>query len=216
MNAISPLRADDAEGVRQVLAIYQQAIEPSEQKPAARFAAHIADPRYLTVVSRDIAGAVGGFALMAFLAGDRFWLLEYLAIREDQRAHGAGAALFNAAAAAAQRRAPGALCVLEVDQPDAPKTAGNDPVRRLKFYRNLGCRKIGGLSYLLPLDHAGAPPPMQLLIHGRADETALAHEDASDIVRALYTEVYAQAGDDPRIAAMLAPSAGRAFALEPL
>ncbi len=111
------------------------------------------------------------------------------------RGGGIGAALFEKTAALAGTERTG---LVEADAAHDGLTA-----RRLRFYARLGCRKIEGLDYLLPLRTHGLPPPMLLLAHVSRSTEALMREDLRGYLGRLYAGVYGQAADDPRIAQML-------------
>ena len=211
MNTVIQLNASDASLVNQFLRIYQSSIEPSEQKTAAQMRALVSDPHYRVHISVE-GEKVTGFA-MSFIPGRKhFVLLEYMAVDEQLRSRGIGAALFEAASdIAAQYNIP---LVLEVDQPGSPISPGNDTARRLRFYAEHGCRRIVGLDYILPLSAHGSPPPMWLLARGR--EQALSRSELRDWLTTLYVEVYGQSGTDPRIEAMLSKASLQEFTLSPI
>lgn len=200
---IAKLAPDDPVGFASMLAIYQQAIEPSEQKPAAEIAAIVANPRYCVLVLR-VNGEVRGFAI-SYFPDDDFWLLEYVAVDATVRSHGFGRALFFAARNAAEERAANAPCVLEVDAPKPDMAPTNNVARRFRFYAALGCRRIEGLDYILPLTANGPPPPMTLLVHGLDGSDTLPKAQLARWLRTIYPEVYAQPADDSRIVTMLSP-----------
>ena len=197
---IAVLAQDDRAGFEQMSRIYQRSIELSEQKSAAEIAATVADPQYSVLVLR-VNREVRGFAIFCFLASD-IWLLEYLAVDDALRSRGNGTALFLAAKHAADARNPSAQCVLEVDRPAPVAAPGDDRARRLSFYRALGCRRIEGLDYILPLTANGKPPPMMLLVHG-LDGPTLPKAKLAHWLGAIYANVYAQLPGDRRIADML-------------
>ncbi len=195
---IDQLQPGDDEGFAEMVAIYPEAIEPSEQKAPTELAKLLRDPRYVFLVART-GGNITAFAIMFFPRSGGFWLLEYMAVDKTLRSRGQGEEIFRGARAVAQSRSPGLACVLEVDQPGADANT----LRRLRFYKRVRCRVISGLNYILPLDVAGVPPPMMLLIHGLDDASSIDRETVRDWVTALYTDVYQRAPSDPRIAAMV-------------
>jgi GNAT superfamily N-acetyltransferase len=200
---ISLLSPDDDRRFASVARIFAAAIEPSEQKPLEVLRRHIGDERYGFLIAED-GGEVVGFAAVFIPSSRDFWLLEYLAVDGARRSAGLGAALFDAAIAHADNVVPGCFGLLEVDAADAVVGEGNDIPRRLQFYARNGCRKIAGLRYLLPLSSRGAPPAMQLLVHGRSDQSTIARSTLQQWLVALYREVYDQPGGDPRLARMTA------------
>jgi GNAT superfamily N-acetyltransferase len=207
-NTISELPREDAAGFAQVVAIYREAIEPSEQKPMAELAANLRDARYEFLVSRS-DGGIDAFASLFFPASSTFFLLEYMAVDRRVRSRGNGERMFRAAMALGRTRAPGQACVIEVDQPGGEVKFGNDPGRRITFYRRMGCRVIAGLDYILPLDAMGTPPPMMLLVHGMESETAISSRRVRDWLAVMYCDVYRCALDDPRIETMTSRLSGR-------
>jgi GNAT superfamily N-acetyltransferase len=200
---ISLLALHDARRFESVARIYATAIEPSEQKPPELLRRHVGDDRYSFLIAED-AGEVVGFVVVFVPSGQDFWLLEYLAVDARRRSAGLGAILFEAAVARARAIVPGTFGLLEVDAADAVVGEGNDIPRRLQFYARNGCRKIEGLRYLLPLSSRGTPPAMQLLVHGRPDQSSIARTTLHDWLVTIYREVYDQPRDDPRLARMTA------------
>lgn len=200
---VARLGTDDRSGFEAMLAVYQRAIEPSEQKTATEIAGIVANPRYCVLVLR-VSGEVRGLAISFFPAGD-FWLLEYLAVDDGLRSQGLGRTLFLAAKDAAGERNPNAPCVLEVDQPRSTAAPADDAARRLLFYRALGCRRVEGLDYILPLTANGPPPRMTLLVQGLEGRGTLPKVQLARWLRTIYPDVYAQPADDPRIGKMLSP-----------
>jgi GNAT superfamily N-acetyltransferase len=195
------LAPDDEDAFQQLLAIYQVAIIASEQKSPAELRAMLANPRYRFLLAREDERVIG-FAILYLPDSGAFWLLEYMAVDQSLRSKRYGERIFSAAKELAASAAPGAPCVLEVDQP-GDKSPADDASRRLRFYQRLGCRRIAGLAYILPLEVAGTPPPMMLLVHGIEDREVLAASEVTEWLRAIYVEVYGQRPDDPRINLMM-------------
>ena len=193
-------RGGDA--IAQLIRIYQSSIEPSEQKPSEALQGAIQDERYRLWLARlDREGI--GFSISFLPDGADFWLLEYMAVAAPVRSAGHGRGLFQNAAADAfvLGRKTG---LLEVDAVTGEGAAREQKRRRLAFYAGLGCRMVAGLDYILPLDVAGAPPAMTLLVHGADGQATLPKAQLRAWLRALYSQVYAQPLDDPRIDAMTA------------
>jgi GNAT superfamily N-acetyltransferase len=211
MNTVIQLNASDASLVSQFLRIYQSSIEPSEQKTAAQMGALVSDPNYRFHISVE-GEKVTGFAMTFIPVRENFVLLEYMAVDEQLRSRGIGAALFQAASDIAEQYS--VPLVLEVDQPGSSISPGNDTTRRLRFYAEQGCRRIVGLDYILPLSAHGSPPPMWLLARGR--EQALSRSEIRDWLTTLYVEVYGQPETDPRMDAMLSKTSLQEFPLSPI
>lgn len=195
---INRLIPSDEIAVAGLLRIYQSSIEPSEQKTAEQVKAIFADPRYRVLVSRN-GSDITGFAMVFFPVRAPFVLLEYMAVDESYRSLGIGAALLDAASDVAAEQ--GTPLLLEVDQPDASLSPGNDTMKRLRFYAERNCLRIDGINYILPLSTNGAPPPMWLLVRGLTK--VLSRNELRAWLAALYVEVYGQDEGDPRIDAMI-------------
>ena len=107
-----------------------------------------------------------GFSILFVPAAGGFALLEYMAVAPDQRNHGLGAELFRQTVEQAvtpdDRKLP---VLLEVDSDREASSDRALRTRRERFYRRLGCLRIAGLRYLMPLGGEGAPPEMDLLVY---------------------------------------------------
>jgi len=194
---IQLLGESDAEGFAQAYAIYRDAIEKSEQRTEAEFRKLLLRPDYRFLVARR-DGVMAGVAVSYLPSEDYFWLFEYAAVAPEARGAGLGQLLFRAsqAMAGAARTA-----LVEVDA----DTGTEDQARRLTFYRRLGCRRVGGLDYLLPLQAFGEPPPMWMLALARPEVRTLDVALVERWLRAIYEDVYAKRLDDPRLAQMIDP-----------
>jgi ribosomal protein S18 acetylase RimI-like enzyme len=183
-----------------VCRIYEASIPPSERKStdALRTMATRSDYRLIAAL-RD--GTVLGFAAVFAPPTEPFALLEYLAVDEPSRGGGIGAALFRAAAASLAN--PDTMLLVEVEA-ESGNGAELEHRRRQAFYRRLGCRRITGLKYELPLRTAGEPPAMELMVRPPAAASwRLDRRTVELALRSVYVNVYAQPTDDPRIAHML-------------
>jgi GNAT superfamily N-acetyltransferase len=191
---IRQLSGTDSAAFKQVLAIYRDAIEPSEQRPEVELRVALARTDYVTLAA-ERGGQVVGFSISWLPGGEGFWLFEYAATVPAERGRGIGALLFEKTAAMAGTARTG---LVEADAAHDEMTA-----RRLRFYARLGCRKIEGIGYLLPLRTHGVPPPMLLLAHVSHSAETLLQADLRRYLSRIYVSVYGQAVDDPRIGLML-------------
>ncbi len=174
--------------------IYMQSMPASERKDRAGLAAMCGRADYRVLVA-ERANRVIGFSILFVPPGENFSLLEYLAVEAKFRSEGVGAELFRRCVD------PDRTMLLEVD------SAGEDMgavMRREQFYRRLGCLKVDGLRYLLPLRSSGAPPEMGMLARAPQALMPLRKGVLEDWLKVIYQQVYGCAADDPRIAAMLA------------
>ena len=204
--ALELLTSADGATFRDLFAIYASSIAASEQKPEAWLRAMVAAPEYRVWVSQD-AGHVLGFSILFVPPGGGFALLEYMAVASERRGHGFGAKLFQKTVERAVTPEGEALPVLlEVDSDSEASSDRELRTRRLQFYRRLGCSKLAGLRYLMPLQGAGPAPEMVLLVHraGDAQGAPVARGDLERWLKTIYRDVYHVPPDDPRIATMLA------------
>ena len=141
------------------LALYEQAIPARERKSAAAIRRMAAEGPHHIVAALDPAGLVGFYVLSL---GNMISLLEYMAVDEERRGAGVGAQLYNHARQAAGRRP----LLVEVDSDLEPSPDQDIRARRISFYRRLGCRRLIGLDYRMPLPGFEPAPSMALLVDG--------------------------------------------------
>jgi GNAT superfamily N-acetyltransferase len=189
---------------QRVFEICAATIDRSEQKTEAELRACFLNPAYRFMAARE-AGVIVGCAICYAPPEQGFWLLEYIAVDPGFQGRGLGARLFDACCAVV---GPDAVGLLEVDAPEPQKPGALARQRRLAFYRRLGCRRLDGLAYILPLDHHGPPPPMWLLVHAPADVARLPATQIRAWLERIYADVYARPADDPRLARMTAGLSG--------
>jgi GNAT superfamily N-acetyltransferase len=211
---LEQLASSQGETFRQLYAIYAASIAAREQKRESWIAAMIDAAEYRVWVAKA-GGLVRGFSILFVPAAGGFALLEYMAVAPDQRNHGLGAELFRETMKAALTPEARPLPVLlEVD---SDREAASDRAlrtRRERFYRRLGCLRIAGLRYLMPLPGEGSPPEMDLLVYPAEPLGGLARSEVprSEVPRSevkrwletIYRDVYHCAPDDPRLAQMVA------------
>jgi GNAT superfamily N-acetyltransferase len=188
-------------GFKALYTIYRESIDPREQKSEAQLAAMVARPNYLFLMMHDDHRMVG-FSISFLALEEPFCLLEYMAVDEPYRRRGVGAELFRETVSAigSERRAIPML--LEVDSDREPSADQELRRRRQNFYRRLGCRRVAGCAYILPLPGAQPPPAMDLLVHVR-EPTPIRHARLRRWVEVIYRDVYGCSANDPRIAMML-------------
>jgi GNAT superfamily N-acetyltransferase len=206
---LEQLSSSDGETFRQLYAIYAASIAAREQKRESWIAAMIDAPEYRVWVAKA-GGLVRGFSILFVPAAGGFALLEYMAVAPDQRNHGLGAELFRRTVAEAVTREGLPLPVLlEVDSDREASSDRALRTRRERFYRRLGCLRIAGLHYLMPLAGEGAPPEMDLLVYraeplGRPARSEVPRSDVKRWLETIYQDVYHCSPDDPRLAQMVA------------
>ncbi|HVZ71247.1 MAG TPA: GNAT family N-acetyltransferase [Polyangia bacterium] len=201
---LQQLESSDGEIFRQLYAIYAASISAREQKPEGWLASMVGAPGYrFIVVKAD--GVVRGFSILFIAAAEGFALLEYMAVAPDGRNQGFGARLFQKTVARAL--APDGRALPVVLEIDADREAASDQAmrtRRIGFYRRLGCRRLAGLRYLMPLPGDGPAPEMDLFLSTPAPTSAVPRAELRRWLATIYQTVYRCAPDDPRIEQMLA------------
>lgn len=179
-----------------LLRLYAAAIPERERKSAAAVRAMAVSPVHRVALA-ELDGEVAGFFLL--YAGERLALLEYLATEERRRGRGLGARLVRAARAAAGERP--FLVEVESDREAAPDRELR--ARRIAFYARLGCRRLQGLDFVLPLPGEGPPPALDLLVGG-VEAESVERDRVASWLNEIYAGVYGCPGEDPRLRAMIA------------
>ena len=211
---LEQLESSKGETFQQLYAIYAASIAAREQKREGWIAAMIDAPEYRVWVAKA-GGLVRGFSILFVPAAGGFALLEYMAVAADQRNHGLGAELFRwtmeRAGIPGERPLP---VLLEVDSDREDTSDRAIRTRRERFYRRLGCLRIAGLRYVMPLAGEGSPPEMDLLVYtveslgglarSKVTRSQVTRSQVKSWLETIYTGVYHCSPDDPRLAQMLA------------
>ncbi|HKW40291.1 MAG TPA: GNAT family N-acetyltransferase [Gemmatimonadales bacterium] len=199
---VEQLTSCDGPAFRELYEIYAGSIAAREQKPEAWICAMIRAPEYrFCVLQRD--GHVTAFSILFLPQTEPFALLEYMAVAPRHRNHGLGSKVFKQSVKQAVRPDGRRLPVLlEVDSDREASSDQHIRTRRQQFYRRLGCLRVSGLHYILPLAGEGDPPMMDLMVYAPAQQP-LAKAHLERWLRTIYRDVYHSSPDDPRIARML-------------
>lgn len=184
--------------------IYRSSLPVREQKTRGQIEALVRRPDYLTVLAEQ-GGAVLGFCTVFIAEQARCALLEYMAVRSDERDRGLGGRLFEESMAALAELCGHLPVLVEVDSEREESADREMRIRRKRFYRRLGCRQLKGLDYQLPLPGEGAPPQMDLLVYHPEGPARLTSPQLREWLEALYSKVYSCSSQDPRVDEMLAP-----------
>ena len=201
---LEQLASSEGETFRQLYAIYAASIAAREQKSEGWIAAMIDAPDYRVWVAKA-GGLVRGFSILFVPAGGGFALLEYMAVAPAERNHGLGAELFRRTvehAVTPDGRPLPVLLEVDSDREEASDRALR--TRRERFYRRLGCLRIAGLRYLMPLAGHGSPPEMDLFVYRAEPLGRPARSEVRHWLETIYRDVYHCAPDDPRLAQMMA------------
>lgn len=178
------------------LAIYREALPPSERKPDDAVLA-MAERADCVLELAELDGAAVGFLILYRAQAHPIALLEYLGVSASVRSGGLGSRLFARVAALCQGRT--LLVEVETDRdPAAPDR--EQRLRRKRFYARQGCRQLAHLRYIMPTVGDEAPPPMDLL--ALTDLDAIDRTTISAWIGDLYRYVYGQPQDHPAITQM--------------
>lgn len=196
------LTSCDGPAFRELYQIYAGSIAAREQKPETWICAMIRAPEYRFWISQR-EGHVTGFSILFLPNSEPFALLEYMAVAPERRNHGLGSEVFTHSVTQAVRPDGRPLPVLlEVDSDREASSDRQIRTRRQHFYRRLGCLRVAGLHYILPLAGEGEPPEMDLMVYA-PERRPLSKADLERWLKTIYRDVYHTAPDDPRIARML-------------
>jgi len=210
---LEQLTSCEGETFRQLYGIYAASIVAREQKPEGWIGAMVGAPEYRVWVAKE-GGLVRGFSIVFHSVAARFALLEYMAVAPEQRNRGLGRELFLQSVASAVtpqgRKLP---VLLEIDSDREASSDRAMRTRREQFYRRLGCLRIAGLRYLMPLPGEGSSPEMYLMVYAPEPLDGvpgaalplhgLPRGEVKRWLEAIYRDVYHCSPDDPRIGQMM-------------
>jgi len=202
VDQVEQLKSCGGPPFRELYEIYSTSIAAREQKPEAWLCEMVRAPEYRVWVTKG-AGRVQAFSILFLPPAERFALLEYMAVAPEQRNRGVGSELFKQTIERAATGAPSLPILLEVD---SDREASHDRAmrtRRQQFYRRLGCVRISGLHYILPLPGEGPVPEMDLMLYSADRLRQVPKHELKQWLRAIYRDVYRCSPDDPRIVQML-------------
>ena len=192
---IISLAQPEGQDMAGLLSLYERAIPASERRSREAIRQLTRSPAHRVSVLRQ-GQEIAGFCIL--FVGSRVGLLEYLAVDERVRGAGLGAWLYREA-----RSHVGKLpMIVEVESVRCAGAGLEDRKRRAAFYQRLGCRRIEGLNYILPLVAEGDPPPLDLMVDGY-EGAALTSGAVREWLQDLYVGAYGCSANDPRLNIML-------------
>jgi GNAT superfamily N-acetyltransferase len=187
----------EARLIDRAYALYRDSITRSAQRPEAEFRGLVAraDYRFVAAMLKD---ELLGLAVVWLPADSDIWLFEYVVVVPKARSYRIGSNLFTGARILAGEHRT-ALIEVEVD------LGATGQAKRLEFFRRLGCQRVVGLDYRMPLRAFGIPPPMWLLTVLPQAAESLPAQTVEGWMRRIYAEAYGKPFDDPRLAQMIDP-----------
>ena len=202
-NQFEQLRSCSDPAFDEFYRIYAESIAHREQKSRAWICEMVNRPDYNMFLLKADSQVIG-FSMLFLPDSKGFGLLEYMAIAAAHRNKGLGGELFRRsmerAVSREGRRVP---VLLEVDSDREECADCQLRARRQQFYRRLGCLRLRGLHYILPLAGEGAPPEMDLMVYPAGDLRHIPKPDLERWLKVIYQTVYHCPPDDPRIRQML-------------
>jgi len=202
LDQVQQLKSCDGPTFRELYEIYAVSIPARERKPEAWICAMVRAPEYqFWVITGD--GRVEGCSILFAPPAERFALLEYMAVTPKRRNHGVGSALFRQTMARVPPQHRSVPVLLEVDSDREASADRAMRARRQQFYRRLGCVRIAGLHYILPLPGEGPVPEMDLMVYAAEPLRQVAKAELERWLQTIYRDVYRCSPDDSRIAQML-------------
>ena len=183
-----------------LVGLYQAAHPASERKSLDLISAMVLRPEYL-FLTVQLDGAVVGFAIVNVFPDSDAAVLEYLAIAEERRGQRIGQFLFRQIAE--RHELDGRFLLVEVDSDKLTAPSQEECTRRKRFYRNLGCREVGGLDYIMPPVSSEAPPAMDIMVYRRSLPETIARTQLREWLQGIYVHEYLLTATDSRIDGML-------------
>lgn len=178
-----------------LLSLYERAIPASERRSRKAIEQLARSPAH-RISALQRGHEILGFSVLYL--GRQVGLLEYLAVDERFRGAGLGARLYENA----RRHLGERPMIVEVEAVSDGGADLEDRRRRAAFYQRLGCRRIEGLGYILPLIAEGTPPPLDLLIDGH-EGAAVTSAEVRAWLQDIYVGAYNCNLNDPRLDLML-------------
>ncbi len=132
-------------------------------------------------------------ALMYPLAGTRFILLDYLAVKEGYRNKGFGSTFVKNIFRLSQEK--NKTFIIEVDDP----RAGDDleiRKRRVAFYRRNGAKEMKDVKYVLPPFQNSLSTQMVIMLISSNAETCLQGKIVKELFIQIYKELYSRGEND--------------------
>lgn len=172
---LRPYTSSDREAY---VTIYEEAFPPSERKPFDFMLSPSANDHYELLTVSTSSDEVAGLVILAYASsgGEKFALLDYLAISPDMRGGGIGHAILPLVRDHCHRR--NARMFLEIEAPDPCAENATQRLRRKDFYLSCGLGECGVMAWMYET-------VMELLAYPE-DAKHLTLEIYQDVVKACY------------------------------
>ncbi len=168
--------------------IYHEAFPPNEQQPTELIYKRIKENKEVFLAAY-IKEELVAFALLFDLQNTDYFLLDYLAVKNNKRNAGLGGKLMQKVIAYSFGKNKGVL--LEVDHPyQRGKRLQN--TSRIQFYQKYGARIVENLIYKLPdLERKNNPAHQFLMIISLQNNIdSLSKAEVENLLNQLYVQLY--------------------------
>jgi len=198
-----PLLSSHDPAFDEFFGIYADSIPLRERKPKTVVAAMVGQPHYTFLLLKR-EGRIAGFSTIFCPPAEPFCLLEYMAIDARLRNSGLGRGLFLRSVQEVAASRGDIPMLLEVDSDRGLEGDLALTRRRQRFYERLGCRRVEGLAYVLPLPGDGPPPPMDLYVYFPDRPPVIRKSQLERWLGVVYESVYGCSARDARLSRMAA------------
>lgn len=197
---VKVLTQGDMANFDDLYAIYALSFPHSEQKSRDALIKMLHSPAYTFYIACNDEKNLG-FCVMYHPLNEDFFLLEYMAINEEQRGLGVGSFLLRHSIEQLFSTQGTRALLVEIEASSSSTKKPNVNQKRELFYRGLGFLKIDPFNYILPLKSDEMPPPMKLLVY-YPQVSSLSKKMLHLWILKLYVDVYESSCDDIRISQM--------------
>ena len=174
--------------LEEILLIYKEAFPLNEQQPIAVIKTRLQQSKEI-VIAAIINDKVVGFSFLYDLKKTDFLLLDYLAIKENQRGQNIGGSLLSYLKQYASKIKKHLL--MEVDD---PKYGGEE--KRIDFYQKNGAFCLKDLHYILPALDNTEPTKQILMVVPYGRIISFSGNEIKELVKILYAELYGISGEN--------------------
>lgn len=188
-----------SEEFKDAMGIYLTSFPENERRPVATIEREMETGKSRLIIGR-VDDRVVLMALLHPIKGTSFVLGDYMAIDEEYRSLGIGAAFMN--------NIFNILDGIEFDyflgEIENPYLEEDElKARRVEFFRRLGMKELKDVRYILPPLQGTLPTEMILMVLCKTEADCLNGEEVRDILRRIFRNIYARGEDDEILALIL-------------
>lgn len=184
---------------RDAMGIYSASFPDNERRPVASIKEMLNCDR-ITLITGRLESETVFMALLYPLKGTSFLLGDYLATAERHRGKGIGRAFLRSIFDSMKGMQLNYF-LIQIENPHLDRD--ETKMRRLKFYRGLGMKRLLGVRYILPPLQGTKPTELVLMAFSREDDDRLAAETVRRVVVQMFDELYGRHEGDEFLASIL-------------